>query len=143
MELTVALAAFGYFRHHERAEDADSARERTEKLLVRALKAGWTRAKLEAEVKRLTRNGVSTEVDPHEAEPGAEPDSTDARTDEARASEAPKRLLFRDKGMQLVLYPINLPQASAADLRGLLERLRTFTTDVEARLASAEGRNHR
>ena len=143
MELTVALVAFGYYRHHERADDADSARERTEKLLVRALRGGWTRAKLEAEVKRLTRNGAGTEVDPHEPEPGAEPDSTDAAPDEARASEAPKRLLFRDKGVLWTLYRNNLARAEPDELRQLLERLRAFTSETEALLAAAEARNHR
>lgn len=139
MELTVALAAFGYFRHYEREEDARSARERTEKLLLRALKGGWTRAKLEAEVKRLT--SAAAETDPEE--PNTESEPTDPGVGEKRQEEQPKRLLFRDKGMQLVLYPVNLPRATADELRGLLERLRTFTEDVEARLTAAEARNHR
>jgi len=109
---------------------------------VRALKGGWTRAKLGAEVKRLTRNGAGTEAEPPEQETGAEPEPTDTGTDDARATERRGGCCSATRHATGAV-PINLPQASADELRGLLGRLRTFTTDVEARLASAEGRNHR
>lgn len=139
LELTVALAAFSYHRHHERSHNAASARDRTEKLLIRALKGGWTRAKIEAEVKRLM--GAGGQAEPQES--GSEPEITDPGANEHREGDAPKRLLFRDKGMHLILYPINLPRAAPEELRGLLERLRKFTSEVETHLMAAEARNHR
>jgi ParB/RepB/Spo0J family partition protein len=137
MELTVALAAFGYYRHHERAEDAESAKERTEKLLLRALKGGWTRAKLESEVKRLTRVGEHAELH----EPGDEPGPTDP-DNEQREDEAPKRLLFRDKGVLFTVYRRNLSRAELTDLHALMVRLRAVVSEVEAQITVSEARNH-
>jgi hypothetical protein len=135
LELTAALAAFALFKHVERTKNQDVARHRTEKLLARAATGGWTRAQIEAEVKRLTGGRFGTaplEDGDHEpTDPGA--------SEPAPQSEATKRLLYRDRGIQWVLYTSNIARAEPDELRGLLERLRGFVSEVEARL---EASNH-
>jgi hypothetical protein len=130
MELTVALAACAYYRHHERANDAVLAKERTEKLLVRALKGNWTRAKLEAEVKRLTGAGAGAET-----QPDAETETTDPGIAE-REPEGTKRLLFRNRGNQWVLYPHNIARAQPDELRQLVTHLQKMLSDASAVLAA-------
>ena len=137
LELTVALATFALFKHVERLKGLDVARSRTEKLLARAAVGRWTRAQIEAEVKRLTggrfASGTLDDGEPEPTDPG-----TSERTGEV--DEPQKRMLFRDKGVLWTLYRNNLTRAEPDELRQLLERLRGFVGEVEALLA---GSNHR
>jgi ParB/RepB/Spo0J family partition protein len=132
LDLTVALAAYSYFHHHEKESGEEVARERTEKLLLRAAKGEWTRTRLEGEIKRIT--AARTEADPAGATEPSEADSEDGAPEEAPSSSA-RRLLFRDRGAQWILYPQNIERASAEDLRGLLERLSAFVATVQQQLS--------
>lgn len=138
MDLTVALAAYGYYWHHARADDAECATERTEKLLVRALKAGWTRTKLEAEVKRLL--GTRAQAETSGAEDETEP--TDPGAEQQGEGAALKRLLFRDKGVMFTFYRRHLARAELPELHALMVRLRAVAGEVEAQIASLEAKNH-
>jgi ParB/RepB/Spo0J family partition protein len=138
MDLTVALVAYGYYWHYARAEDAERAMERTEKLLVRALKASWTRNKLEAEVKRLL--GARSQAEHSEPEDATEP--TDPGAEQQGEGTAAKRLLFRDKGVMFTFYRRNLARAELTELHALMVRLRAVAGEVEAQIAALEAKSH-
>lgn len=137
LELTVALAAYGLYKHVERAKGQDIARSRTEKLLARAATSRYTRAQIEVEVKRLTGGRFGTG-----AADDSEPEPTDAGPGEPTAEhgESPKRMLFRDKGVLWTLYRNNVARAEPDELQQLLVRLRGFVSEVESLL---EASNHR
>ncbi len=125
LELTVVLAVGPYFRHQEGALGRPEAIARTERLLQRIARGEWTRARVEAEVKRLLgRRGtdVTNEKDSDEA-------------DELAAAPAQPRnerkQLFRDKGIQLVIYPRNLDTASPAEKDALLSKLKDLVASIE------------
>lgn len=137
LDLTVALAAIPYYRHHERVTGAPAAQARTERLLVRAAKGEWTRARLEEEVKRSI--GAGATADGEDTQPsGTETGEPLMPTTLPK----PRKLLFRDRGDDWVLYPKNISAASRDELANLLERLRTLAGQVERAMEGAEGTNH-
>jgi ParB/RepB/Spo0J family partition protein len=134
LDLTVALAAYSYFHHWERASGQEVACERTEKLLLRAAKGEWTRARLESEIKRITPSRDDTAS--YGAADASSSDSEDGASDETPAPDgAAKRVLYRDRGAQWVLYPQNIERAPKAELHELLERLNAFVATVQQHLS--------
>ena len=121
LDLTVALAVVPYFRHQESALGRPEALAKTERLLSRIARGNWTRARVDAEVKRLLRSRQTAEV-----EADAEAETDELAVDPSAASLIERKLAFRDKGNQFIIYPNNLGTASADDKKTLLVRLRSF-----------------
>lgn len=132
---TTVLSVIKYHRNQDRAEGPKVAGERTSRLLARAAKGGWTRARLDAEIAKLTA-GRPSEADPSDddasqPEPGA---------DFVTPPQRPTRRLYQDRGAMFVIYPKNLKGGQVEDLERLQERLSAFLTDVAAELSAV--RNH-
>jgi ParB/RepB/Spo0J family partition protein len=134
LELTVVLAAVPFYRHHERVTGAPAAQARTERLLVRVAKSEWTRARLEEEVHRtIAARSEEADSEGQTSEPtGAEPKAP-----------AQRKLLFRNRGNDCVVYPRNVRGAASADLEALITWLREVSTQAEAELAAQAGSSHR
>jgi len=96
-----------------------------ERLLQRIARGNWPRTRVEAEVKRLlSQQGAKL---PDEAATN-EPDEL------ATSSTKPyseRKQLFRDKGVQFVIYPKNLESASGAERQALATRLKELIQSIE------------
>jgi hypothetical protein len=101
---------------------------------VIAAKGEWTRARLEEEVRRATGSRAEkADSEDQTPEPiGAEPKAP-----------AQRKLLFRNRGNDCVVYPRNVRGAAGADLEALIAWLREVTTQAEAELAAQAGSSHR
>jgi ParB/RepB/Spo0J family partition protein len=134
VELTVVLAVSPYYRRQESNTDRAEAVAKTERLLQRIARFKWTRQKVEAEVKRLLRGRTASE---DETTLEAEPDELAA----APTQPAPeRRQLFRDKGVQFVIYTRNFDTASAQEREALLAWLKDFTSRIEGAGGTDEAR---
>ena len=131
VDLTVALAVAPYLRQQENALGRPEAVARTERLLQRIARGNWPRTRVEAEVKRLlSRRGEELPDEPASHEHDelavvAEPSSTE------------RKQLFRDKGVQFVIYPKNLDSASAAERQALATHLKRLLQSLEGSGAGA------
>jgi ParB/RepB/Spo0J family partition protein len=140
LELTLALAAGPFYRHHEKQSGADVAADRTACLFQKAARGEWTRARLEAEVKKGV--GSPPQEEAYSVDLRQETDDSPPAVEEGSAR--PRRLLFRDKGNHLVVYSANIHSAIPEELKALVERLETLLRSARAQLDVPLGdTNHR
>jgi len=126
---SVVLAVGPYYRQLDSSVGKPEALARTTRLLQRMAKGGWARQRVEAEVKRLLRRG-STDVE--EPTSGTkEEEVVDELAAPAPAPTVQRRQLFRDKGVQFVIYPKNLDAAPVAEKEALAARLKDLLALVE------------
>ena len=126
---SVVLAVGPYYRHLDNAAGRPEAIARTTRLLQRMAKGAWARQRVEAEVKRLLRRG-STEAE-ETTSTGKEDEVVDELAVPTAAPVVHRRQLFRDKGVQFVIYPKNLDAAPAAEKEALVARLKDLLALVE------------
>jgi len=124
--LSVVLAVLPLHRFYERTVAPESVVKRTERFLQRVAKGNWSRIRVDEEVKRLTSR--SQEQPQNDGEQPAEPS---ASVDDAAPVGDRQLLLFRDKGVQFIIYPKNAMAASDEQRASLISRLKKLTTELE------------
>ena len=127
LEVSLALAVLPYLRHQENILGRPVALARTERLLQRIAKGNWPRTRVEAEVKKLL---AGNREDGSPVEPTKPVDAEEPMPVEAPGAVGHRRQLFRDKGMQFVIYPRNAATASPDERRTLLTHLKKLIAEL-------------
>ncbi len=100
-------------------EANEFATEMTARLLLRAIRQGWTGAQLRAQVRVATKPGSSQAKD-----------SSDGGSSSTLAPRGPR--LYDDKGGRLTIWPIAFATAEATERTALANKLRAFLEQLGA-----------